>query len=106
MQRYTYVPDFDPPREAGEFYCSGCLCRRVFWVVEGHEYNEQADLECSSCGFKYTTIRNEKTGEVKHQLSEEIRKKALEDLISKRKGELLRAGYVKEDVDRVYSSSE
>lgn len=106
MQRYTYVPDFDPPREAGEFHCPGCLCRRMFWIAEGQEFNEEADLECSSCGFMFVNFRNERTGEVKHQISREMRAQAIEDLIAKRKGELLRAGYVKEDVDRVIPSSE
>lgn len=106
MQKYSYVPDFEPPREAGEFHCPGCLCRRIFWIAEGHEYNEQADLECSLCGFTFTTIRNEKTGEVAHQISAELRSKALGDLIKKKKGKLLESGYVKEDVERVIGSSE
>jgi hypothetical protein len=104
MKTYTYGPEEDPPREAGEFHCPGCLCCRVFWIAEGHEFNEEPDMECVRCGFTFTTFRNERTGRIQHQISRGQREVALEKLIAKRQGELLRAGFVREDVERVYSS--
>lgn len=96
--------DTDGLRSAGMFRCPGCMCKREFVVAEEHEYSELPDLECIWCGFVWTTI-TDGNGERKHQLPQELRDQALQNLIDETRAGLIRDGYVLEDVERGVTAS-
>ena len=105
MQTYDVDYDGEEPRKAGVFRCPACAGPEMFWIAEGQEYDDLPDLECSSCGFMFVKVRNEKTNTMVNPITAEMREEAMRKMITKLRRSLINAGYVKEDVDNVLGAS-